>query len=307
MDKKLTVVIPVYNRGDIVGRTLKSVEAQTLRPLRTVLVDNGSTDNSLDVLRQWRDRTSGNDFEIDIVSEPHGKAAGARNAGLAITDTPWVMFFDSDDTMHPTHCSRAMNAVTSDTDVLGWNVNMHLPDGLRTGRFVGPNQHFDNIFHGGFATQRWIARTDVVRKAGGWNPDALIWNDIELGARIIESGARIRRLSGHPTVDVYHSCQSISTEPWQSRLSRMETTLRLIENTLPAQYRHYTCYKAILAAGEAMRTSHDEAVRAKAARMYSEAIAKARSGGSRLLMNTTYNYIRHLERGSVTLLSFFIK
>ena len=307
MDKKLTVVIPVYNRGDIVGRTLKSVEAQTLRPLRTVLVDNGSTDNSLDVLRQWRDRTSGSDFEIDIVSEPHGKAAGARNAGLAITDTPWVMFFDSDDTMHPTHCSRAMNAVTSDTDVLGWNVNMHLPDGLRTGRFVGPNPHFDNIFHGGFATQRWIARTDVVRKAGGWSPDALIWNDIELGARIIESGARIRRLSGHPTVDVYHSCQSISTEPWLSRLSRMETTLRLIENTLPARYRHYTCYKAILAAGEAMRTSHDDAVRAKAARMYSEAIAKARSGGSRLLMNTTYNYIRHLERGSVTLLSFFIK
>ncbi len=200
-----------------------------------------------------------------------------------------------------------MNAVTPDTDVLGWNVNMHLPDGLRTGRFVGSNPHFDNIFHGGFATQRWIARTDVVRKAGGWNPDALIWNDIELGARIIESGARIRRLSGHPTVDVYHSCQSISTEPWESRLSRMETTLRLIENTLPARYRHYTCYKAILAAGEAMRTSHDEAVRAKAARMYSEAIAKARSGGSRLLMNTTYNYIRHLERGSVTLLSFFIK
>lgn len=307
MDKKLTVVIPVYNRGDIVGRTLKSVEAQTLRPLRTVLVDNGSTDNSLDVLRQWRDRASGSDFEIDIVSEPHGKAAGARNAGLAITDTPWVMFFDSDDTMHPTHCSRAMDAVTPETDVLGWNVNMHLPDGLRTGRFVGSNPHFDNIFHGGFATQRWIARTDVVRKAGGWNPDALIWNDIELGARIIESGARIRRLSGHPTVDVYHSCQSISTEPWLSRLSRMETTLRLIENTLPARYRHYTCYKAILAAGEAMRTSHDDAVRAKASRMYAEAIAKARSGGSRLLMNTTYNYIRHLERGSVTLLSFFIK
>lgn len=54
MEYELTIVIPVYNRAGIVGRTLESVQRQTLRPLRVVLVDNNSTDATPEVLRAWK-------------------------------------------------------------------------------------------------------------------------------------------------------------------------------------------------------------------------------------------------------------
>ncbi len=53
-DPMITLVIPVHNRAAIVERTLQSVECQTARPLRVILVDNNSTDNTLQVLRRWK-------------------------------------------------------------------------------------------------------------------------------------------------------------------------------------------------------------------------------------------------------------
>ena len=50
----ITVVVPVYNREHLVTRTLDSIAAQDVRPLSLIMVDNNSTDHSLDVVRMWR-------------------------------------------------------------------------------------------------------------------------------------------------------------------------------------------------------------------------------------------------------------
>ena len=54
-DSKLTIVIPVKNRAEIFERTLRSVAAQKLRPLKVVIVDNGSTDSTAETARKWCD------------------------------------------------------------------------------------------------------------------------------------------------------------------------------------------------------------------------------------------------------------
>lgn len=304
----LTVVIPVYNRAEIVGRTLRSVESQTLRPLRVVLVDNGSTDGTVEVLRRWRERVSAPDFTVDVVSEPSAGAAAARNAGLAMVDTPWVMFFDSDDTMRPEHCRRAMRAAAEGADIVGWDVALHIPDGERRGRFVGARAFFDNIFHGGMATLRWCVRTDFIRRAGGWNPAALVWDDIELGTRMLAAKPLVRRIEGEPTVDVYYSAASISTEPWPSRLRRIDTVLSFIESFLPPDKRHYADFKRLLAAGEAVRTcGGDTAVRRAAADMARSVFARADGRARRALMHLIYFHISRFSRGTVAVLSVFLK
>lgn len=308
MDTKLTVVIPVYNRAEIVGRTLRSVECQTLRPLRVVLVDNGSTDNTATVLRTWAAEVSAPDFEVEVVSEPTPGAAAARNAGLARVDTPWVMFFDSDDTMRPDHCRRAMTAAEEGIDIVGWDVALHLPGSERRCRFLRKRMHFDNIFHGGMATLRWCVRTDFIRKAGGWNQAALVWDDIELGTRMLAASPALRRIGGEPTVDVYHSSVSISTEPWLSRLRRIDTVLDLIETSLPADKRHFADFKRLLAAGEAVRTGGgDPAVRRAARAMAESVFARAESPRRRALMHLVYSYICRIPHGAVALLSIFLK
>lgn len=307
MEKKLSIVIPVYNRAGIVGRTLRSVEAQTYRPLKVILVDNGSTDGTSGVLQSWRRAVSAPDFEVVILTEPTPGAAAARNTGLRQVDTPWVMFFDSDDTMRPGHCLRAMTAATGDVDVVGWDVELFLPAGRRTGSFLHGHYHFDNVFHGGMATQRWCARADTVRKAGGWNPSALIWDDIELGSRMIESGARIKRLEGERTVDVEFSDVSISNEPWISRMDRMASVLELIKRTLPVEKKKYASFKLVLGAGEAKRLSPDPQVRAKADDMYRRAMSEVDTMKDRLLMRLVHNYICHFSHGAVAFLSLFLR
>ncbi|MDE5631684.1 MAG: glycosyltransferase family 2 protein, partial [Muribaculaceae bacterium] len=244
---------------------------------------------------------------VEVLSESTPGAASARNAGLARVDTPWVMFFDSDDTMRTRHCARAMEAASPDTDILGWNVNIRLSGSRRIGRFVGANCHFDNLFHGGFATLRWCARTETVRRAGAWNPQVMIWDDIELGSRLIESGAAIKRLGGEPSVDVEFSEVSMSNEPWLSRLCRIEAVLSIIEATLPHAEKHYASVKLALAAGEAMRESRDDAVRQKARRIYRKALSGTHGLRHRLSVRLAFYLIRHVPRGVVPLLSLFMK
>ena len=214
---RVAIVVPVFNRAEVVSRTLDSIARQTLRPLHVVLVDNASVDDTGRVLRRWAEEMSAPDFRVDVLDCPRPGAAAARNVGLAAVTEPWVMFFDSDDSMPPGHAA-AVAALPDDVDIAGWNVREVGPtlagsDGATDGRiltFVGRNPQADNLFHGGMATQRWAARTELVRRVGAWNEDIRYWDDIELGARMLAQTARIRHL-GDSEVKVYVSGDSITS------------------------------------------------------------------------------------------------
>ncbi|MDE6693286.1 MAG: glycosyltransferase family 2 protein, partial [Muribaculaceae bacterium] len=94
-DFRLSVIIPVYNRENVVVRTLDSVKAQSYRPIKLILVDNDSADGSLFTLLHWASMNKSDDFVIEVASESTRGAAAARNAGLRLANTPWGMFFDS--------------------------------------------------------------------------------------------------------------------------------------------------------------------------------------------------------------------
>ena len=97
--KKVSIIIPVYNRASIVPRTLKTVLEQTHRPLQVVLVDNNSTDDSLVVLNQFKIDNNAPDFEVVVTQERQQTASAARNRGMKLATGDYLMFFDSDDLM----------------------------------------------------------------------------------------------------------------------------------------------------------------------------------------------------------------
>lgn len=71
----LTVVMPVRNRAALLPRTLLSIERQTLRPLKTVIADNGSTDSTPQIIEQWRQRVEPQGISVTVVSEPRPGAS----------------------------------------------------------------------------------------------------------------------------------------------------------------------------------------------------------------------------------------
>lgn len=224
----LTVVVPVYNREKIVGPTLDSLAAQTLRPLRIILVDNNSTDGTLAVLQHWKDVNESADFQIDILREETPGGAAARNRGLREVASPYTLFFDSDDLMAPQHCRRVVDAFKAhpDADIIGWNVTM----GRNTHIFSSNDVHWANLHYGTMATQRYAAPTELFRYVGGWRADCLGWDDTELGERLLFAAKKIIKLAGKPTVEVIFTPESITGASFSSGAQKWEKALDIIED-----------------------------------------------------------------------------
>lgn len=205
----VTVVIPVYNRANIVRRTLMSLDSQTCRNFGTVLVDNASTDGTRAVLEGWSRRTS---LPVKIIDESRRGAAAARQTGLQVCDSDWVMFFDSDDIMLPGHIERAIGETRMhpDADLIGWDI-WHNDGSSRVRKpFVTADIKYRSLFNGTLSTQRYFARRKLFEAAGGWDPDMGLWDDIELGARLLLQKPVIRKSEGEPTVEVFVQPDSIT-------------------------------------------------------------------------------------------------
>ncbi len=300
----ISIVIPVYNRADIIQRTLDSVLAQTLRPLNVILVDNNSTDNSLDVLNEWRARHNAPDFHITVLSEPMPLAANARNKGLSAVDTEWTMFFDSDDTMTPDHCARAARCITGNpsADIIGWNVREHHFDGSTSIRpFCHSRYSYNNILHGAFATLRYIARTDLFRKAGAWNPEISTWDDIELASRILKLHPRIIHAGTDITVDVWLQEQSLTGTDFSSRHPALMKSLTAMGKN-PALKRPLQLKSIILAADYAL-----EDASALSRKLRDGVIRTEKNTFYKLLLEFAYQYRKHGMRGAGRILAFFFQ
>ena len=112
----LSIIIPVYNREKIVSATLNCVAAQTFRPLNLILVDNNSSDGTLQVLLDFKEAHQTPDFSITVLQESTPGACAARNCGLRAARSEWIMFFDSDDLMTPDYVEQYALAISRNPD-----------------------------------------------------------------------------------------------------------------------------------------------------------------------------------------------
>lgn len=305
MANVITVVIPVYNRRDLVARTLESLRVQTAPAFDVVLVDNGSTDGTKAVLDRWAMENSSPERPIKVLCEDTPGACAARNKGLSTCSTPWILFFDSDDEMLPQHIERVLKGIEChpQADVLVWNVQY----GAKTvKKFHTGHILWYNMFEGNFATQRWATRTDIVHAAGAWNNDVKLWDDIELGARILAQNPDIVHLGKELSVIVHPHNQSISANNDGDYIRRMEAPLRSLAEHMPAKNRIWADYVRIIAAGNTRRTANNDTVRRAAEDCAAAVIRRAPSAWHRLMLRATYHFRRLGGRGQNIILKLWL-
>jgi len=92
----ISVVIPVYNVGRYLRECLESVLAQTFRDIEIIVVDDGSTDESLSIARGFAD----NDGRVMVFTKPNGGLSSARNFGLSKVSGRFISFVDGDDCLY---------------------------------------------------------------------------------------------------------------------------------------------------------------------------------------------------------------
>lgn len=110
-EAQVTVAIPLYNYADYVAEALASVAAQTLEPLDLIVVDDASTDDGLDVARDWIERNHRR-FNRALLLRNRANAglARTRNAAFDAAETAYVLPLDADNRLLPDCCARTLAA-----------------------------------------------------------------------------------------------------------------------------------------------------------------------------------------------------
>ena len=96
---KISIVMPTFNRADLIAETLESILAQTLESWECIIVDDNSNDNTIEVVAPYLQ-----DIRFIFTTKPKGFSKGAnasRNYGLDLSQGEFVYWFDSDDIIHP--------------------------------------------------------------------------------------------------------------------------------------------------------------------------------------------------------------
>lgn len=232
--QNISIVIPVYNRAEVVKRTLNSVLGQQYRPLEVVLVDNCSTDGTLAVLESFAAEHNTPDFSVKVVQESIHTAGAARNRGAQEATGEWLMFFDSDDEMDSKLVSSYVECIKDNgnkTDIVSTGAILKFANGSqRSLPFFTSDILAVQVLHSQLATQRYIVKKQFFETCGKWNASLPAWNDWELGMRLLINNPHIAFLEKE-YVTVNHSGeQSITGNNFKSKAGVWEHVIDVVQN-----------------------------------------------------------------------------
>jgi len=127
---EISVVVPVYNRQEYLQESLDSILQQSLPPSEIVVVDDGSTDDSWNIIQSYKER-------IKAIRIPNSGAGNARRVGVEKISSPWIAFCDSDDIWLPNHLERRVKLLSKYP-----STNFSFSDMLPFGSAALPNRTY---------------------------------------------------------------------------------------------------------------------------------------------------------------------
>jgi glycosyltransferase involved in cell wall biosynthesis len=202
---KISVVIAAYNASTTIERAVRSVLAQTRLADEIIVIDDGSTDGTADIVRRFGS-------EVRLLSQANGGASVARNRGIEAAGGEWIAFLDADDEWLPEKLSLQDEYFRTHPDLV-WGYGNFIPTDYRGNplKAVHPNYSgqpvFEDYFHaycqGFYAwTGTLVIRKDVFDKVGLFEAGMKRAQDNDLWFRIAYLFPRVG-YTGQPLA-IYH-------------------------------------------------------------------------------------------------------
>lgn len=188
----ISIIMPCYNSAASVAASVTSALEQTYRDIQLIVINDGSTDNTLEVLQGI------DDDRMKIIQQDNHGVCVARNYGLAEAKGEFIAFLDSDDSWDPRCLEKLHAALVSDEQAAlaycGWQ-NLGLPGG-RGAPFVPPDYEGQGKIESLLGNCRWpihaaLSKRSVIVEAGGFDTrfitseDYLLWLKIGLRHKIV--------------------------------------------------------------------------------------------------------------------------
>jgi glycosyltransferase involved in cell wall biosynthesis len=218
-DARISVVLPVYNRARYVGEAIDSVLGQSRPPEELIVVDDGSTDDSLAVIERFV--CPG----VRIVRRPNGGIGAARNTGLAAVTGDLIAFIDSDDVWERDKLALQMRALHEGDGVqlvFGHLIEFLSPD--RADELAGSLRVATEPVPGLIATTLLVRRT-AAERIGPFDERLRVGEFVEWMARANDLGLASRMLPEVVARRRIHGGNSVLTRANTDYLRAIKTTL----------------------------------------------------------------------------------
>lgn len=203
----VSVIIPSYNSAKFIKETLDSVFNQTYKNIEVIVVDDGSTDGSFELIFNLKNPN------LKLVKNLGKGACAARNYGFEISKGDYIQYLDADDLLSPNKIHDQMNLASK----FGLNA-VYFCEWIR---FVGSideyatnhqfiNKNYDQAYmwlkdswrgKGMAAVHSWLVPRQIIIMAGQWNEDLLINQDGEFFTRVLMNASTIKYVA---SVKVYY-------------------------------------------------------------------------------------------------------
>lgn len=191
---KVSVIIPNYNRAPLVAQTIENMLQQTLAPHEVIVVDDGSTDQSVDVIQKF-----GN--HVTLIQQSNQGPGSARNTGLKIATGEFIQFMDSDDLLSKNKLEVQAKALLRDNDIAygPWvkayfdTQTIRISDVVLQQKQLPEDRTFVEWFLSGWSVvfQQCLFRHEFLKKVGFYRTDMWTCDDSELFLRILLASPKI--------------------------------------------------------------------------------------------------------------------
>lgn len=208
----VSIIIPCYNAAQWVSEAVNSCLAQTYSLIEIIVIDDGSTDDSVEKLRVYGDH-------INLQEEPENRGGDyARNQGIARSKGNYIQFLDADDYLLPEKIAHQVAFLQeNDADVVygDWRHQFHNDGYIRMGEVKTPGHQEDvltSLLRGWWTSPASVLfNREAVLASGGWDESLTAGQDRDFFISVAMAGADIRYQPGCYTVYRRYGAVTVST------------------------------------------------------------------------------------------------
>ncbi|NQV02870.1 MAG: glycosyltransferase family 2 protein [Bacteroidia bacterium] len=161
----VSVIMATYNRSNILKYSIGSLLEQTYKNFELIVVDDASTDDTVEVVASFKDRR----IQLIKLEHNHGGQSDPNNTGLKFAKGQYIAYLNQDDLFFPDHLEKMLETI--ETSKADWVYSYFLTisgETLISIRGIFPNDEFKSYYGTGFSGTTWLVRREILDELGGW-------------------------------------------------------------------------------------------------------------------------------------------
>ena len=218
-----SIIIPLYNKSAYIEKAVKSVLAQTFAHFELIIVNDGSTDESVNIVQQFTD------LRIRIINQPNSGVSSARNKGINKASYDYIAFLDADDWWDKNFLEEMNNLIAEvpEAGLYGCNYihvknkqnrpsKVGLSEGFKFG-YINYFNTYSSTFAVPFNCSFVIIKKQILLKNKGFNPNLKFGEDFDLWVRIAlnDKIAYLNKPLAYSNQDVDSNNRALGSKLWK--------------------------------------------------------------------------------------------